>query len=164
LGGALVIVSSLVVELVRSRGALRLDKEKRADDRRLGLDQFQRETLLALQDAALQLVSRVGAKQVRDFQAADQSGMWPEMPEGDELVESVRHAARVLDVLRSRLEDEELRALTSRLDAAAIAVNRASSADASRKARTDLSNMSGAMIERSGEVIRASYIRERTGS
>ena len=36
IGGLLVTVSGLVVEIIRARGASGLDKEKRADDRRLG--------------------------------------------------------------------------------------------------------------------------------
>jgi hypothetical protein len=55
-GGLLATVTSVVVEVLRARREWRLDKEKRAGDRRIERARLQRENLLGLQVAARELL------------------------------------------------------------------------------------------------------------
>jgi hypothetical protein len=56
------------VEIVRARGTSALDREKRADDRRIGREVFQRETLLTIQDAA-NAVAHDAYEVIRSYEA-----------------------------------------------------------------------------------------------
>lgn len=160
IGGVLVTVSGAVVELIRASRVAELDKQKRRDDRRLGLDQFQRETLLAVQDAVNMSARATGKLHLADLRAYRQTGEWGKALVGEEIAESDRLGRLALSTLQSRIADEDLRVLVTRLTDASGAVGAARDAETADKALLAVVQLAEAIIEKSGEAIRRSFLAE----
>ncbi|MBF6606730.1 MAG: hypothetical protein IVW53_14265 [Chloroflexi bacterium] len=110
IGSLLSIAAGMLTEVVRGNRESRVDREKRADDRRLARDSFQRETLLRFQDALVDW-ARAGEEHHRaDKTAFRESGEWGKNLVGEEMSNRELAANRNLSLLRSRIEDDELRA------------------------------------------------------
>lgn len=109
LGGLLTIGAGVATEIVRARQEWNLDKERRADDRRLAKAAFQRETLIRLQDALAEWARTNEEHLLADKRAFRASGVWGKNLVGEELSNRELAAARGLALLISRVEDDELR-------------------------------------------------------
>jgi hypothetical protein len=72
---------------------------------------FQRETLLDLQDAMMQLMRTTGVINVEDSVAFRESGLWHKEPLGDELSENHRLASARATMLAVRVHDDAVRNL-----------------------------------------------------
>lgn len=109
-GGILTTAAAVVTEYVRGRREFRLDREKRADDRRLAHDTFQRETLIRLQDALVAWTRVEQEQHMSDVRTFRETGKWGHALAGEELSARELDANRTLSLLRSRVDDEDLRA------------------------------------------------------
>jgi hypothetical protein len=92
----------------REREARQALREQERQDRR---DNFQRETLLALQDVLSELHTAVGREQDRMLTAEAEQGAWPVKPVELPLPEDFMKAHREITKLRARVFDQELRDL-----------------------------------------------------
>jgi hypothetical protein len=110
IGSALSIAAGVLTEIVRGNRESTRDKERRADDRRLASDTFQRETLLRLQDALVDWARVEAEHQMADERAFRETGQWGRNLVGEELSNREMAANRNLALLRSRTRDGELRA------------------------------------------------------
>ncbi|MGH2397618.1 MAG: hypothetical protein ACRDFW_11670 [bacterium] len=153
------MVSNVVVELVRASRVSELDKEKRGDDRRIGRDVFQRETLLDLQQAVGESARETGKLHLHDALEYRKTGSWGTALIGNEHGERERLAILRLALLESRVADEALRESVGRYREAA-AVGMAKDESSSNEAMDDASEIATAILERAGELIRDTFVRE----
>lgn len=84
-----------------------MDREKRADDRRLGRDAFQRETLLALQEATQDLARSSRGIYLHKSGALRGREVWTAVPAP--LREQFQQAEVQVSILSSRVADDQVR-------------------------------------------------------
>jgi len=104
-GGAVAIAA----EYMRGRAAASLDAAKRRDDRQIGKDAFQRETLLALQEALVAFQRAVALVHIADMRTLKERGGLFLLPEG--LSDGVHQAGLRYMLLAQRVTDDALRAV-----------------------------------------------------
>lgn len=132
-------------EQIRADKEAQLDGAKRRDDRRIERDRFQRETLLALQEAITQLI----AVQI-EFHVRHEGG-----PSRSDLPERYRAATAAVIALRSRIADDTIRTSVVDFLAAASAQTGAATADASNEGLDRSGDHARVVFDRSGDLIRA---------
>ncbi|MEJ0047153.1 MAG: hypothetical protein WDN04_14325 [Rhodospirillales bacterium] len=96
----------------REREAREAAQRERLLERRV---EFQRETLLALQDAVMSLTRATGAANHQDEIAARDNGQWQKQLLPDDLDEQLRQAQALCSILASRVRDQKIRELTDAL-------------------------------------------------
>ena len=147
-GGLITGLVTVWAEKIRAEKVAALDSAKRQDDRRLSRDNFQRETLLALQDA----VGDVNAMMVRYRVRLD--GHAPDADTSD----LYRIATGKVITLRSRIGDEQIR------DAAGAFIQTAGQMTGTLDAATSDEALGRAagharrVLDRSGELIQATFV------
>jgi uncharacterized glyoxalase superfamily protein PhnB len=105
-------------ERIRHEAEARLDRDRRQDDRRLALEKFQREALVALQDAANDLARAAMQIHLHDVQELRKSSRSGGTPVGDEVSTAAMNAARRVMTLRTRIADASARASAEHLTTA----------------------------------------------
>lgn len=104
---------------VSDRRSAARDREKREAEYRERLigrrDEFQRETLLQLQDAAMRLLRATGAALHADTMAFRSTGRWQRQKLGEDQSEGHRLAVQETLVLATRVRDEQVRELADAL-------------------------------------------------
>jgi len=113
-GGLITGFVTFGVEFLRTIGAFRLDGHKRIEKRRLELDNFQRETLLELQEATTGLV--VAVRRVKAAALVDAATMTGIERMTAEAASAKEQRLRLeVATLRSRVSDVRIRDLTDNL-------------------------------------------------
>ena len=138
-------------ERVRADKAEAVDNARRRDDRLLDRDNFQRATLLDLQDVAGALVTLAAQVHTNDSSSFAKTGKWPTgraRPAPSHL-----DARLTLRKLQSRVVDEEVRGLVDAMLASDAAVSAASDPESARRALADIQASLRRLIARSGELI-----------
>ncbi len=107
IGGVLVTVSSVVVALIQADRAAALDQQKRLDDRRIGSDAFQRDTLLDLQERLAEWMRTLGQIHIADSRTLKEKGKLFQLPEG--VSDANFDTGRRLMYLTDRVRDDDLR-------------------------------------------------------
>lgn len=109
IGGIIATAAPIVVEMIRGRREATLDKEKRADNRRIDRDAFQRATLLEIMDAMANwkgAMAKLFYDQLTEYHEGD--GPWP-MSWSEENNARMEAAQTRVIVLRERVIDEHVR-------------------------------------------------------
>jgi hypothetical protein len=112
-GGLITSSVTLGAEIVRGRNAASLDRKKRDDDRQLARDAFQRETLLALQEALNRWMRAVAQMSMWDTRSLREQGRLVLLPE--DLNTEVFEAGIRMMFLTERVTDDDLREVLSEL-------------------------------------------------
>jgi hypothetical protein len=157
IGGVLTTTATLVVELIRAGRESALDKQKRADNRRIDRDVFQRQTLLELQEAVNEVARAAFQVHHHDLMSSQSSGKWGGVPLPADVNDADRLGRLRMSTLQSRVVDDEVRRLATALTAAAAAVAAAKDATAADQAINRVAHTARQAIERSGELIRATF-------
>jgi len=135
-------------QIVSGRQATALDGAKRQDDRRLARDAFQRETLLALQDAIGDI------NDILVVYLARHEGIVPEA----DLSTRYRIAAARVITLRSRVADDEIRgAAADFVNGSGLMSNAENASEAKAAFETALEAAKRA-VDRSGALIQATFV------
>jgi hypothetical protein len=158
IGGLLTAGTTLLADKLRADRESALDSAKRSDDRRLAHDQFQRETLLALQDALLDLTHSAMTRCVKERDAG-RIGTADAIPTG-ELAQTERAVRERIQALNTRVADHEARRLVDVVFAKLWTMLTAPSADVGDDAVTDAGETVAALLTRSGELIRGTFRAE----
>lgn len=120
-------------EWFRDTRTLKRDRESREAERRERLRErradFQRETLLALQDAAQDLVRATGAIAHHDTMEHRKTGEWGKQLVGEELNQKCFMAMRQTLILNVRVRDERVRTLVETLRGSSSGAVRSRSKD-----------------------------------
>lgn len=153
-GGALTMISSWIADKrlsERERERRREERQERLTARR---DDFQRETLLALQGASQKLMRATGAMHFQDVMAFRKTGVWQKHKFGEEL--SNEHLRQVTDtmLLTSRIRDEEASALANKFRIGATAVSASATEQDAENRMATVTDIQQALIERIGQLVR----------
>jgi hypothetical protein len=147
-----------VSEWIQHRRISHRDREAREAARRDHLserrDSFQRQTLLDLQEAIMQLIRMAGAMHHRDIMAYRQTGKWQKQLFDDELSEGSRLAVAQTSMLSVRVRDDSIRAMVDQVKHHA---GNAGMCATEQESVVALSSMGSAFVtlnQRIGEVLR----------
>jgi hypothetical protein len=153
-GGALTIIAGWLTD----RRASERDRERRLEERHerflVRRNDFQRESLLVLQDSSQRLLRSAGAMHHQDVVAHRTTGKWQRQQFGDELSKENLRAMTDTMLFASRVRDDEVRSLAEQLRAQTVAVS--SSADEAQAERVMLAagETQQALIQRIGQLVR----------
>jgi hypothetical protein len=139
-GGLITGFVTLGVELIRANKAAALDSATRRDDRQLGRDQFQRETLLELQRVVTEYMTSLG--RLTRLGTPD-------------LIPDASRGALQVGTLGSRVDDDLVRMATEKVVEKGASILRGKAVDA---AFDEATGIAMAVNSRAGELIRATFV------
>lgn len=154
-GGSLTMMSNWIADKRLSER----ERESRREERRARLEarrnEFQRETLLALQVASQKLLRTTGAMLHQDVMAFRQTGHWQRQQFADDLSnEHLRQLTETM-LLASRIRDDEARELANRLRSYVAVVCSAADRDTAETRMSKAGDTQQSLLERTGQLIRA---------
>lgn len=135
----------------REREARKAARREQLSERRTT---FQRETLLALQEAVQRLIRTNGEMHHLDIMAARAGGEWHKQPYPDDLDGRALQANVETTKLGVRVRDESVRVLLQELKEGCVAVMFSPSPDAGEKASHNTTDVFIRLNERIGELLR----------
>jgi hypothetical protein len=115
---------------------------------------FQRQTLLDLQEASMQLARSVGAIHHQDKMAYRSTGKWSKQLLGDELSEGNRLAQARTGLLGARVRDDTIRELIDKLKTYSAEVINSPTPEDSERAESSMTVVFDELNQRIGEVLR----------
>lgn len=150
LSGTLGLAGGIVIEHLRARRDQAARREARQDQR----DEFQRQTLLEVQEAIAQFVTGVGSIHRRDRAAHEATGTWSRTRfTGDSNEEFLGILVR-LQLLNERARDDELRRLLTGFQNRGVLVTTAASEQEATQRSDDWIERLGEVQDRLGTVLR----------
>lgn len=153
-GGLLTMLSAWLAD-----GRLReRDRERRRDERQerfaIRRDDFQRETLLALQVASQELLRNTGAALLQDIAAHRKTGEWQRQALVGDLSDDALRLNTQTMLLGSRILDNEVREMADKLRTQAVHVSHSQNEIEAQQSMTDASNTQQALVRRIGKLLR----------
>lgn len=129
-------------------------REQRTDAARLRRIEFQRSTLLELQERVAEYLRATGEAHHADEMAARQTGAWHSnlLPEG--VNNRIFVAQTSMTKLRERVKDEQIRSMVKKLTQICVDVLLTDSATRGRELMTAAGELSGSLNECIGEQLR----------
>jgi hypothetical protein len=151
LSGALGLLGGILIEHLRTRGARTARTEARQDQR----DDFQRQTLLELQEAVARFARAAGRAYDHDWKAHEETGTWGRRLLGPELDEEFLAAQVSLRLLAERIRDDQLRPLAYGFSNRGVLVTIATSKELATTRMDDWMESLTKLQDRLGEVLRS---------
>lgn len=145
----------------RERQAREATRQEQLAERR---STFQRQTLLDLQEAMMQLVRATGAMHHQDVMAFRTTGTWQKQLFGEELAENSRLANARTSMLAVRVRDDSVRDLVQAVKNHATAAGMCASQDEGQRAMAGMGDAFEKLNQRIGEVLRKLDDAEGTAS
>lgn len=156
--GAAGLISGVVIEWFRDNRTYRREKEARDASRRDNQierrNDFQRQTLLALQDAVMALMRTVGQGHLLDLRAWHERREWHPEAYPNELNLANRDANGQTALLGVRVHDDSVRSLLQRLKSECNGLMGARDREASIDAYNEASALFVLLNERMGALLR----------
>lgn len=150
-------VTAILQKLSDDRSASR-DREarraQRVEERRLRHIDFQRATLLALQECSSALIRAAARVNLEDETGLRQSGRWRNRKIAGDIDEAFRASLAELALLRARLDDDSARNLSDALAGACTATALATDGTAARRHLNLGADLHGRLNDRVGEMLR----------
>ena len=115
---------------------------------------FQRTTLLSLQEASQKLLRNTGASLHRDVVAHRTTRKWQRQQLPDDLSNDHLRLSTETMLLASRVRDDEVRALAGRLRTQTAVVGLSSGESEAESRMMAAADTQGALIQRIGEIVR----------
>lgn len=153
-GGVLTMLAAWLADQrlnERERERRREERRERIVDRR---NDFQRETMLALQVAAQQLLRNTGASLHQDSLAYRMTGKWQKQQLPDGLSQDHLRLNTEAMLLGSRVRDDEVRGLVDQLRSRVVGVSMSSSESEAERHMLAAGETQGALIQRIGQLVR----------
>jgi hypothetical protein len=151
-------VLKAVFDMMTDRRTALRDREARRDQRRDALRlkrvEFQRATLLELQEAISQLARFAGQAQHHDLLAYRGSGAWQKQPLTEEVNQGFLSAQTSVGRLRVRVRDPRVRQLAERLSTECTNVVLSTNEGASEHALRDVMSALADLQEQIGAILR----------
>jgi len=155
---ALGFVTASIGEWIRDKRTAKREKLSREEKRRSDIYErkvnFQRETLLNLQEALLNLVRATGESYHQDSMIFKQTGVWQKQLLGAELDERYRLAQANISILTVRVKDEAVRTMVNQLRSLSVSTVSSSSEEAAAQAIKKGSEVMDTLNERIGVLLR----------
>jgi len=157
LGTLVGAATSILTAWLSSRSSYQREHAKRLDERVEQAREFQRRTILNLQDAVHDLLRIAGSAHHQDFIASRSGQEWGQNMLPTELNDGAHVAFRKIGLLLSRVADDELRAKVKVLtgDVSRLLLARTELDSVSMLAK--LTNQSEQLFEHMGVVLRGYY-------
>ncbi|MEG3148409.1 hypothetical protein U1769_00830 [Sphingomonas sp. ZT3P38] len=153
-GGVLTMLAAWLAD----RRLTERDRERRREEQRERLatrrTDFQRQTLLALQEASQKLLRNTGASLHQDVVAHRTTGKWQRQRLPDDLSNDHLRLITETMLLASRVRDDEVRALADRLRSQTAVVGISSGESEAQNRMMAAADTQGALIQRIGEIVR----------
>ena len=140
--------TAVATEWFRESQRIKAESAARSSD-------FQRKTLLELQRALHDLARSVGAINHGDLMTYRKSGKWAAAPTSDEWNQKNFEANLLTNLLKVRVEDENVRTLVSEVKDAAVRSIMATSKEESESQADRMSDRMEEANERIGELLRS---------
>lgn len=150
-------LASIGTTWLSARGAHVLQREKSREARAERASEFQRQTLLDLQDAIHEALRLVHQAYFEDLAAHHQTKEWGMNMLSDEVNEGVRLALRRVSILVERVADDELRSMVKKLMSGVTQVLLSHNQQESRLYIEKMSVDTGQVLERVGAALRHHY-------
>ncbi len=149
---------SSISEWVKNRRERDRDREARKESKREQLSEqrrvFQRETLLALQEATFDVIRTTGAAHHQDEMAYRTTGQWQKQLLGEDLDQKASLAMRRTSILGLRVRDPSLRQLVQEFKQHAAQTTVGGGRDACTSAMHSTATVFEKMQEQVGELLR----------
>lgn len=156
-----VIIGSLLTLLaswLADRRQTKRDRERRHDERQgrlmLRHNDFQRETLLALQVASQALLRNTGASWHADVMESRRSGKWQKQPLPNSLSDDHLRLVTEVTLLASRVHDDEVRSLADKVRTTTTDVIYSSNESEAQDRIMSAVETQQLLVERIGEIVR----------
>jgi hypothetical protein len=153
-GGLLTMLAAWLAD----RRLTERDRERRRDERRERLadrrNDFQRETLLALQVASQKLLRTTGRMHHLDVVAFRTTGQWQRQQFPDDLSDDQLRQKTEAMLLASRVRDDETRTLAERLRERAAVVGMSSNEGEAQSRMMAAADIQSALVDRIGQLLR----------
>jgi hypothetical protein len=146
-------------ERLRAERVAELDKEQRLDNRRLDRDQFQRKTLLALQEAANDLSRATTLVHLHDVDAFESTKKWRHAVVAEGVAAAAAlDARRAVSTLKSNVADKRVRDLAAQLLEAAGTVASSTDREVAVTAEAKTTELLSQLMERSGDSVQKTFV------
>lgn len=153
-GGLLTMLASWAADRRLSERERESRKEERKDRLAIRRNDFQRETLLALQVASQQLMRTTGASLHQDIVAHRTTGEWQKQQLPNNLSDDHLLLTTETMLLASRVRDDDVRKLADRMRAQATVVGMSSDESEAEGRMMAATDTQQALIQRIGELVR----------
>lgn len=151
-------VLTMVAAWLGDRRITERDRERRRDERQERLvtrrNEFQRETLLALQLVSQKLLRNTGASLHQDVVAHRLGSKWQRQQLPDALSDDHLHVVTETMLLASRVRDDEIRTLADRFRSQTLAVGMSNGENEAENRMKGAGETQAALIQRIGEIVR----------
>ena len=148
-----------IFDMLSDRRSHRREREARYEQRRDALAlrraEFQRETLLKLQDVISQMTRLTGRINHEDVMAFRQSGAWRQNRLPEDVNQGYLEATMQMGQLRVRVRDDSIRELAAHFSSTCAGVGMATSEDESRALIDEIVSVRDQLVERLGAVLRS---------
>lgn len=153
-GGALTMLSAWIADKRLNERERESRREERRERIALRRSDFQRETLLALQEASQKLLRTAGAMHHQDVVAFRQTGRWQRQQLSDDLdANYLQHNTDTM-LLASRVRDAETRSLTDKLRTQTSAAGFSSTEKDAEGRMMAAADIQQALTQRIGQLLR----------
>lgn len=150
-------LTSICTTWLSSRTSYGIHREKQADERAERAKDFQRETLLTLQEA-IHDVLRLGARaHIKDVAQYKKTGDWAGARQSEEVSEGLRLARRTVAILVERVADESLRSAVKSFMNISVADIHACTREEAEMSQQLLFKEMTPLFEKIGSVLRSHY-------
>ena len=152
-------ITKCITDWFQDSRATKRDEERhareRSDQRQERNAIFQRETMLDLQDAIMDLTRASGEIHFHDLKAAQENGGWKKLTQMKEgLSERTRLLQAKTSILLSRIDDKDIREKGKKLKSAVSQVAIATTQTKSEEALFEAGKLSDEINQRIGDVLR----------
>lgn len=149
----------LLTEWLRHKGTLKREREAREAAQRVAAHEqraaFQRQTLLDLQEAVMQLVRAASEMHHHDVMTSRKTGKWATQLFDEDLDRRAHHAQMRTTMLSVRVRDKEVRELTRAFQADAASLPVVPTKEESDHAYARMTNKFDQLNEHIGQLLRA---------
>ena len=153
-GGILTMLSSWIADTRLTERERERRREEQKERRAVRRDDFQRETLLALQVASQKLLRTAGAMHHQDVLAFGRTGKWQRPLFADDLSNEQFQLNVETMLLASRVRDEGVRVLAEQFRHRALSVGRSPDEEAGESRMMEAADIQQALLQRIGHLIR----------
>lgn len=154
-GGSLTMLSNWIADKRLSDRERESRREERRDRLAVRRNDFQRETLLALQVASQKLLRTTGAMLHQDDMAFRQTGKWQRQKFTNDLSDEHHRWITETMLLASRIRDAETRTFADQLRSYTAVVCASPDRDTAESRMRAAADTQQALLERTGQLVRA---------
>lgn len=149
--------ASIITSMIAARNAILLQREVNTTDRIEKFREFQRETIIQIQDVLLECMRNAVKTHMQDLESFSKGGEWGNGLLTEDVNEGTLQSNRKLIILIERVADGELRSKLKDIYAAINKVPLARTKTESDRYLSHMSELSSGVMDILGSVLRSNY-------